>query len=117
MKKERYKNRIIVSIGFFFFSVLYSLIFFNTKWINYTILGLAPIIILLSYEFLKNILKPWIGEYPYMPSSMKCIGFKIGGSNGYPKNRKVTKADVLFGCLFLILPGLFIMFLHKLFVN
>ena len=117
MKKDRYKNRIIVSIVFFFFSVLYSLIFFNPKWINYTILGLTPIIVLLSYEFLKNILKPWIGEYPYMPSRMEGLGFKIGGSNGYPKNRKVTKADVLFGCLLLILPGLIIMFLYKLFVD
>ncbi|TDR25844.1 hypothetical protein IP97_01129 [Flavobacterium cheniae] len=117
MKKDRYKNRIIVSIIFFFFSVLYSLIFFNPKWINYTILGLTPIIVLLSYEFLKNILKSWIDKYPYMPSRMEGLGFKIGGSNGYPKNRKVTKADVLFGCLFLILPGLIIMFLYKLFVN
>lgn len=117
MKKERYKNRIIVSIGFFFFSVLYSLIFFNPKWINYTILGLAPITVLLSYEFLKNILKPWIGEYPYMPSRMDGIGFKIGGANGYPKNRKVTSADVLFGALLLILPGLIVMLLYKLFIS
>lgn len=91
--------------------------FFNPKWINYTILGLTPIIILLSYEFLKNILKPLIGKYPYMPSSMEGMGFKIGGTNGYPKNRKVTRADVLFGALHLILPGLIVMLLFKLFIN
>ena len=65
----------------------------------------------------ENILKSWIGEYPYMPSRMEGIGSKIGGTNGYPKNRKVTKADVLFGCLLLVLPGLIVMFLYKLFVN
>lgn len=116
MNKDRYRKRVIVSCSFFLFSFLYGFIFLNVKWINYTILGFTPITVLIVYEVLKNILKPWIGKYPHMPSYMQGIGSKIEG-NGYPKNRKVTKADFAFGFLFLILPGLIIMFLYKAFIN
>lgn len=105
MKKERYKYRIVFSIGSLLFGLLIDFLqIFNEPRGFFTLFGFAPFIYLIYYELLRQLMLPWIGKFPYTPHWEK-IGERIKGV-GYPKNRVVTAADYVFRISLFFIPFL-----------
>ena len=103
MKNDRYKYQIIVLI----FSLLLGLILnyfqiFHLPKGLLTLIGVSPFIYLFYYEFLRRLMLPLIGKFPYAPHWEK-IGERING-HGYPKDRYITGNDYLFKALLFFLP-------------
>ncbi|AOZ98823.1 MULTISPECIES: hypothetical protein [Flavobacterium] len=100
--KERYKKRIILSIVSLIFGIVLEIFSKGDRKFSYFVFGLLPLLYVFYYEILRIIFMPLIGKYPYSPYREK-IGSKVLGS-GYPKNRKVTFTDYIFGMTLIFLP-------------
>jgi len=99
---ERYKKRIILSIIFLIFGIIFGIFTNDEKKSSYIVIGFLPLMHIICYEILRFLFKPLIGKYPYSPYREKICSKVIG--KGYPKNRKVKLVDYLFSFTLLLLP-------------
>lgn len=112
MSKDRYKFRVIASFISFLFGIIFEVCITKERRFIFLLFGLLPCLYLCYYELLRIILKPIIGKYPYTPYRDKIGAYIIG--KGYPKNRKVSVVDYIFGFALLILPPITLVYLSFL---
>lgn len=104
-QNSRYFYRLVFASKCIIFGILIdSIEVFNKPFGYFIILSTLPFIYLIYYEIFRRLLLKWIGRYPYAPYWDK-IGDKVNWP-GYPKDRKVTKSDYLFGYLMFFVPML-----------
>lgn len=110
MSEKRYRFRLIFSgVCLLFGLTLDYLKIFDKPFGFLVIFGLAPFIYLGYYELIRRLMKHWIGKYPFAPHWDK-VGEKVSGV-GYPKHRRIVRADSIFGVSMFILPLLTILIL------